>query len=199
MPRTSELHDAELARATKRINGILEELTQQSPPGRRPSLIIVDSRPFLAWTQPSRGGPRETGALGPDAKPATLAQALQLDATGDRRRRPRPPRPPRPKKRSYIIGGSGHVYCYPNDRGGCVLSRLWESAAVKAGSFHDSAMAEATVQVNAILDFVGEGKDPSRSPSFIVIGGALALVWTEPGFGPDDDPQDLRHALGLRG
>jgi len=194
VPSTSDIYDAELGRATKRINGILEELSQQNRPARRPSLIIVDSRPFLAWTQPSRGGPDEPGVLGPDDKPATLTKALQLDVTGGRRRRPRPPKP---KKRAYIIGGTGNVYCYPNDRGGCVLSRLWESAEVKAGSFHDSDMADATLQVNAVLDFVGEGQGQSTSPSFIVIGGALGLVWTEPGLGPDDDPQDIRQALGL--
>ena len=193
LPQSSAAYDAELGRATKEINGILDELADKNSPSRKASLILVNSGVFLTWTQPSRGGPDEPGAIGPGDDPAKIQKALSL--TMSRRKKPKPPKP---KPRDYILGSSGTAYCYPSNRSRCVLGRLWESDDVAPGGFHDSDMAEATLQVNAILDFVSNGQDPRRSPSFIAIGGALALVWTEPGIGPDDDPQDIRQALGLR-
>jgi hypothetical protein len=188
LPEVSGFYDAELGRATKQINRLLDAVAKRKPPGMEPSLIVVEDRPFLAWTQPSRVGPDQDGAIGPDHDPDTIRQALRLKVE----------EVARGKKRSYILGTSGTVYCYPSQRGGCVIDKFWESLDAATGSFHDADMAEATLQVNAVLDRLKEARDPGRGLSFISVENALLLVLTEPGIGPDDEPPVIREALGLK-
>jgi hypothetical protein len=185
VPPTSGFYDAKLAQATDQISGILDGLSGQERPDMNPSVIVANGAPFLAWTQPSRVGPDEDGAITPDDDPDTIRRALGLKMESAARKKPKP--------RAYIIHSGTVVSCYPSDTRGCVISKFWESLDVKDGSFHDDDMADATLKLNKILD----GVSPDRNPSFLAIGGALALVWTEPGVGPEEDPEVIWRALGL--
>jgi hypothetical protein len=185
LPETSGFYDPELGRATKQINGVLHPLAERKRAGVEPSVIIAAGRPFLAWTRPSNIGPEEDGAIGPDHDPETIGKALRLaiGAGGH--------------KRSWVMLDH-KVWCYASPRGDCIVSKFWESLEADAESFHDTDLAGATLQVNAILDGLRQAKEPPGAPSFILVENALLLVWTQPAaLGPDDEPEVIRHHLGL--
>lgn len=55
----TSFHDAELVRATGDINTILTRVSAKAGPGRDLSLIVVEGRPFLVWTEPGAVGPHD--------------------------------------------------------------------------------------------------------------------------------------------
>jgi hypothetical protein len=73
---TTELtsfHDAELQKATREINGILDELKKDNrDPKRGLSFIQFKNRHFLVWTTP--------GLVGPDDDNAKIRKMLRLKA-----------------------------------------------------------------------------------------------------------------------
>jgi hypothetical protein len=116
LPEISGFYDVEVGRATKQINRIFQGLVDRRPPDLELSAIIVEGRPLLAWTQPSRGGPDEDGTIGPDHDPDTIRRALRLKSeiwgTGVPW--------PLPHKRSYIlVSPPPHVYCYASPIDNC--------------------------------------------------------------------------------
>jgi len=67
----SAFHDAELARATSEINGILDRLSAANPDSNRQlGFIIVGNAPLLVWS--------EYGVIGSDDDPGTIERALGL-------------------------------------------------------------------------------------------------------------------------
>jgi len=66
----SAFHDADLARATKQINGILSEVQRGNKDRERElSFIQVQNRHFLAWT---------SGVVGPGDDDTTIQKTLKL-------------------------------------------------------------------------------------------------------------------------
>jgi hypothetical protein len=67
----SSFHDADLARATKEINGILGQLEESNEdPGRQLGFIEVENRLLLVWAS--------YDAVGPEDDPDTIRRALRL-------------------------------------------------------------------------------------------------------------------------
>ena len=67
----TELHDAELAQATKEINAILEGVAKSNKnPERKLSFIQFQNRHFLVWAG--------YGVVGPDDEGKTIAKTLRL-------------------------------------------------------------------------------------------------------------------------
>lgn len=187
LPEVSDFYDPELGRATEQINRIFHALAERRRPYVEQSVIVVDGRPLLAWTQPRRVCPDEDGVIGPDHDPDTIRQALRL----------KPGKGGTGHRRSWIMV-SQKVWCYANPAGNCVVGRFWEPVD-EEGSFHDADLAGATKEINAILDALGEVQDRRGELSFILVENALLLMRTEPAMvGPDDEPQLIRHALGLK-
>lgn len=62
-------HDAALAEATGHINGVLRGVKERQKERTSPSLLLVESRPLLAWTVP---------VIGPHDDPQALRGALLL-------------------------------------------------------------------------------------------------------------------------
>jgi hypothetical protein len=185
LPEVSDFYDPELGRATDQINRHLHALAERKPGGKEPSVIVVEGRPLLAWTQPSKVGPDEDGAISPDDHPDTIRKALRLKrmaAAGH--------------KRSWIMVGH-KVWCYASPKGDCIVSGFSEPDATE-GSFYDPDLAKVTREVNAILDRLREAKGSRRGLAFILVENALLLTWTESGIGPDDEPQVIRQNLGLK-
>ena len=183
LPEVSGFYDPELGRATQEINGVFAALAKRKRQGRELAVIVVEGRPLLAWTQPSRVGPDEDGAIGPDDDPDTIRQALRLKGAAA-------------EKRSYVV--SDHrACCYKSPAGDCVVSKFGESVEAP-GSFYDPDVARSTKEANGILDKLREAKDSDSELSFILVERALLLIWTQPGIGPDSEPRLIRQALGLR-
>jgi hypothetical protein len=93
----------------------------------------------------------------------------------------------------------GEVYCYPSFNSNQFILPFAEST--KRGKFHDDALADATREINTIMERIhGSNDDPSRTPSIIVVpGGQLMLVWAvaDHGISSYSDPADIAEALGL--
>lgn len=187
LPEVSGFYDVELGRATKQINGHLHALAERKPSGKEPSVIIVEGRPLLAWTQPSKAGPDEDGVITPDDHPDMIRKALRLTSAAAAAGH----------KRSWVMVNH-KVWCYASPAGDCVVSKFWESLDATEGSFYDPDLAEVTREVNAILDKLREAKDSTRGLSFILVENALLLMWTESGIGPGEEPQVIRQNLGLK-
>ena len=67
----TELHDAELAQATKEINAILKGVEKSNKnPDRKLSFIQFQNRHFLVWAN--------YGYVGPDDENKTISGALKL-------------------------------------------------------------------------------------------------------------------------
>ncbi|MDJ0358345.1 hypothetical protein [Paenarthrobacter sp. PH39-S1] len=66
----TSFHDAELVRATGDINSILTGINAKAGRGKDLSLIVVEDRPFLVWTEP--------GAVGSHDDPDAIEKALGL-------------------------------------------------------------------------------------------------------------------------
>ena len=187
LPEVSGFYDPELGRATTEINRHLHALAKGKPRGKEPSVIVVEGGPLLAWTEPSKVGPDEDGAIGPDDHPGTIRKALRLKAkrAGGH-------------KRSWVMLDH-KVWCYASPAGDCVVSKFWESLDATEGSFHDPYLAEVTREVNAILDKLREAKGSDRGLSLISVENGLLLMWTEPGgIGPGDEPHIIQQHLGLK-
>lgn len=186
LPEVSDFYDPELGRATNDVNRHLHALAQRKPRGKEPAVVIVEGGPLLAWTQPSKAGPAEDGAVTPDDHPDTIRKALRLKAGAASGH-----------KRSWVMLDH-KVWCYASPRGDCVVSKFWESLEAREDSFHDPYLSKVTREVNAILDKLREADDSRGALSFVLVENALLLMQTEPGIGPDDEPQAIRQNLGLR-
>ena len=105
--------------------------------------------------------------------------------------------PKKPPKYSWIESADG-VVCYKNPSGYQTLTGLWEAGELTA--FHDSQMAEATKEINAILTRVEESnRDPRRKLSWVLYKNRHFLVWATYGVvGPDDDEATIVKSLGLK-
>lgn len=184
LPEVSGFYDPELGRATQEINGVFAALAGRKGQGRELAVIVLEGRPLLAWTQPSRVGRDEDGAIGPDDDPDTIRQALRLTGA-------------KAVKRTWAVHGNDAA-CWADPANNCVVSKFGELVE-PPGSFYDADVARATREVNGILDKLREAKDPDRELSFIVVESALLLIWTRPGIGPNSEPRLIREAFGLRG
>jgi hypothetical protein len=78
------------------------------------------------------------------------------------------------------------------------LTGLWEAGELTA--FHDSQMAKATKEINAILSRVEKSnRDPQRKLSWVQFKNRHFLVWATYGVvGPDDDEATIVKSLGLK-
>ncbi|WP_211882874.1 hypothetical protein [Pseudarthrobacter albicanus] len=113
----------------------------------------------------------------------------------------------KPAKRSWWIDKGHKVHCYANPAGDCHVTSLADSMEAEATSFYDADLARTTGEINNILTGVRGAKPSGRDLCFIVVENRPFLVWTEPGstgpdesgaIRPDDDPQTVRRALGLK-
>ncbi|NPV63685.1 MAG: hypothetical protein HPY61_13860 [Methanotrichaceae archaeon] len=108
------------------------------------------------------------------------------------------PKPKKPKKDKYswILSPSG-VKCFKDKKGGQDILKLWEAEYQTA--WHDSTLARATKEINAILRKIDESNEnPKRRLSFIEFRNRLFLVWSEYDVvGPEDDDDEIARALGL--
>jgi hypothetical protein len=102
----------------------------------------------------------------------------------------------KPQKYSYVIT-SGHCKCLKGS-GGQTIVKLWETGELTA--FHDSELAQATKEINAILSKIEKkNKDPERKLSFIQFQNRHLLVWAHYDVvGPDDDDATIIKALRLK-
>lgn len=73
-------------------------------------------------------------------------------------------------------------------------------AVTQLADFHDAALAEATVKINAIFARLEKAnRIKGRHLSFIEHGNRLLLIWASYGrVGPDDDFKTIRKALKLK-
>jgi hypothetical protein len=182
LPEVSGFYDPGLGRATQEINGVFAALAERKRQGRQLAVIVVEGRPLLAWTQPSRVGPDEDGAIGADDDPDAIRQALRLKGAAG-------------VKRSYNVTDY-QALCFGSPKADCVVDKFWETVET-TGSFYDADLARATTEVNETLGKLREAKDPHRELSFIVVENALLLLWTQPAIGSYDKPHVIRQALGL--
>jgi hypothetical protein len=102
-----------------------------------------------------------------------------------------------PRSRSWIEI-EGHVHCYKSKDDLQTIEKFVEPTVLTR--FHDSTLADATRELNAIVDRCARSNtDPSRTLSFIVTPRGLMLVWAEYGaVGPHDDDATIDKALGIR-
>jgi hypothetical protein len=105
-------------------------------------------------------------------------------------------KPPPPKLSWVVLPESHKLLCIPISGRGCIVSSLWEAS----GEFYDPRLTRATKEINDILERLRkENKDRDKELSFIEVENRLLLVWTEHGMiGPDDDPDTVKKALGLK-
>jgi len=105
--------------------------------------------------------------------------------------------PKKPPKYSWIESADG-VVCYRNPSGFQTLTGLWEVGALTA--FHDSEMAKATKEINAILSRVEQSnRDPKRNLSWVQFQNRNFLVWATYGVvGAYDDEATIVKSLGLK-
>jgi len=108
------------------------------------------------------------------------------------------PKPtPTPKTYAWTVKDK-KINCYRSEANTCNVSALWETDALT--SFHDAELAQATTEINAILDEIAEGnRDPERELAFIQFKDRHFLVWTHHGaVGPHDDDGTIRRTLRLK-
>jgi hypothetical protein len=111
------------------------------------------------------------------------------------KKKPPPPPPPTKPKPSWWIDKKYIAHCYRNSAGDCLVIPLWEVG----GAFYDARLAHATKEIDDILGELNDDKDPNKELSFIKVENRLLLVWTETGtIGPDDNPDIIKQALGLK-
>jgi hypothetical protein len=103
----------------------------------------------------------------------------------------------KPKSYSWT-SKDGKINCCENPANDCKVSKLWEVGELT--SFHDSELAEATKQINAILSELKRGnRDQKRELAFIQFKDRHFLVWTIPGnVGPHDDDEKIKKMLRLK-
>jgi hypothetical protein len=110
--------------------------------------------------------------------------------------KPKKPKPkPKPPKYTYVLSPVG-VNCHAG-KGGQTVGKL--HVAKTLSSFHDAELAQATREINQVLDRVERNnKDPKRELSFIEFQDQPFLVWaTYDAVGPEDDDDVIARALGL--
>jgi len=90
-----------------------------------------------------------------------------------------------------------HVTCAKGP-GGQIVIKLWE--AEELTEFHDADLANATKEINAIVESVEKNnKDPNRTLSLIEFQGRHLLVWAHYGaVTPYDDDDVVIKALKLK-
>jgi hypothetical protein len=90
-----------------------------------------------------------------------------------------------------------HVTCAKGPGGQTVVS-LWE--AEELTEFHDTELARATKEINAIVDRIQRSnKDPQRTLSLIEFQGRHLMVWANYGaVTPYDDDETIIKALKLK-
>jgi hypothetical protein len=107
------------------------------------------------------------------------------------------PKPPKPEPK-YSWTRTGDKVTCSKGKGGQTVIKLWEAEEYTA--FHDTELAQATREINAILSKLERNnKDRERTPSFIEFQNRHFLVWATYGaVGPDDDDATIIKALKLK-
>jgi len=105
---------------------------------------------------------------------------------------------PKPKPKYSWIQSGNYVYCYKNEWGGQDVAKLWEAAQLS--DFHDSELAKATREINAILKRLERSnRNADRKLSFVEFENRYLLVWARYGVvGPFDDRATIMKALKLK-
>jgi len=108
---------------------------------------------------------------------------------------------PQGDKKSYSWSydeKTGKMNCCTSETSTCNLPKLWGVGELT--TFHDAELAQATKEINAILDDVKKSnKDPNRHLSFIQIKDRHFLVWTNVGIvGAYDDNKTVHKMLRLK-
>lgn len=100
-------------------------------------------------------------------------------------------------KRNWVLS-SGGVACFKDPAGGQTVVSLME--VDETSEFHDDALADATRQINAIIDKLeSDNADSERVLSLIEFQNRHLLVWARYGaVGPHDDEATVRKALKLK-
>ncbi|KAF0646293.1 hypothetical protein K701_29450 [Streptomyces fradiae ATCC 10745 = DSM 40063] len=91
------------------------------------------------------------------------------------------------------------MVCFESPNGGQNPAHL--ARADKTTRHHDDVLAQATSDINEILDRVRrENRDDEVEPSFISLPGGLMLVWArvKHPVSPDSSPEDIARVLGLK-
>ena len=101
-----------------------------------------------------------------------------------------------PQLHWVMLPESHKLLCIRGPGDSCIVTSLWEAD----GEFYDPRLTRATEEINDILGWLRkENKDRNKELSFIKVENRLLLVWTEHGMiGPDDDPDSVKKALGLK-
>ena len=90
------------------------------------------------------------------------------------------------------------IDCFKSRDNRQTVCNLWTVSAF--ADFHDTALAEATKKINAIISRLQRGnRDKTRKLSFVQHQNRLLLVWAGYGrVGPDDEFKVIKKALKLR-
>jgi hypothetical protein len=187
----TEFHTADLARATKTIRGILEDVeSADRRRNQRLSFIEFDGRFLLVWAndakRPSKKGIRS------DSEYSRIARALKLRAPRSLRQGQQA------VTRSWVMLSDGTVRCFKSDNADCVVSKLWETLAPTA--WHPPQLMQATKNIQKVLNELERGnKHPKRRLAFICYDYRPLLAWVDcDTVGSDDDIPVVRKALKLK-
>jgi hypothetical protein len=101
-------------------------------------------------------------------------------------------------KETYAwVAGGPKLCCRKSKDATQTLTKFWEVEELTA--FHDAELAQATKEINAILNEIEKGnKDSRRKLSFIQFRNQHFLVWAEYRVGSQDDEETIRKTLRLK-
>jgi hypothetical protein len=114
-------------------------------------------------------------------------------------------KPKAPPKRSWWIDKSHVMHCFSSSANDCLIWPLVELP--EASGFYDPELGRGTQHINRVLHALAEHRRGSEQLAVIVVQGRPLLVWTHPSgvgpdegatIGPDDDPDTIGQALGLK-
>ena len=102
------------------------------------------------------------------------------------------------KKKYSWSSKDGRITCCTSETSTCNVSKLWEVGELT--TFHDSALQEATKEINGILDEARRSnREKDRELNLIQIKDRHFLVWTHGGIvGPHDEDETVRKMLRLK-
>lgn len=116
-------------------------------------------------------------------------------------RKPKKPKDPKKSTRTWQMfteKGKTKVWCFADPQDNCSISPLWETT--RPSEFHDSDLAKATKEINAIINRIDRSnKDKERELCFIKVQDRLMLVWAFHGVvKPSDEGAIIARALNLK-
>lgn len=182
-------HDAVLARATTRIQGILDSVARKAPKSS-PTLSFIGYRGqlFLVWARNVARRPK-SATVDASSSFAKVVRTLELDAAS---------REPAARSRIWYADGQGNIFCPVAKPPNCYGLRLWR--ARKPTPWHTRDLVQATASVQSILDDL-KPAGTARELSIITYNYRPLLVWSAPhdrGTTADEGSSKVVKALSLK-